>query len=50
MFHDINDIFIIFNKKNKNPVLINSDVKYTCNRTKKTAIYLNTKNKTKKMT
>lgn len=50
MFHDINDIFIIFYHKNKNPVLINSDLKYNCNRTKKAAIHSNPKNKTKKMT
>jgi hypothetical protein len=50
MFHDINDIFIIFHKKNKNTDLVNSDLKYTCIRTKKANIHSNSKNKTKKMT
>ncbi len=48
MFHDINELFIIFHQKINKSTLVGSDLKETVNRTKKIFINSNTKKKTKK--
>jgi len=50
MFHDINEIFIIFHQKINKPIFLSSDVTNTSNRTKKVYINSNPKKKTKKRT
>jgi len=50
MFHDINEILIIFHQKINKSIRIGSELKYMCNQTKKIFINSNPKKKTKKST